>query len=83
MKKSLLDLGLAALGRAKDDPFGRFMVRALRPIAQEGLDEVQGVADRAFDRIRRGLGADDEPAAVRSKRKTVIVDAEFVDPKEK
>lgn len=83
MKKSLLDLGLAALGRAKDDPFGRFMVRALRPIAQEGLDEVQGVADRAFDRIRRGLGADDEPPAVRSKRKTVIVDAEFVDPKEK
>jgi len=82
--KSLLDLGLAALGRAKDDPFGRFMVRAMRPLAQEGLDEAQGAVNRTIERIRRGLGADDEPTPVRRPRKThVVVEAEFVETKDK
>jgi len=70
--KSYIDQGLDVISQAADDPLGRFILRATRPLAQRGLDQVRGAFNETVDRIKRAIG-DGEDGSVRVRRRRVVV----------
>jgi hypothetical protein len=86
-KKSFVDLGLDAVSEAADDPLGRFILRATRPLAQRGLDKVRGAFNGIVDDVKRAIGEDTAPARVEVRkgpiRAGVVFDAEIVDDDER
>jgi hypothetical protein len=83
-EKRIMDRGLEALAAAADDPFARFALKALTPLAKKGLDEVEGAVRGAFKRVRDGLDPEGEPVRVKVKKGTVranvdVIDAEIIE----
>lgn len=83
MKRSLVDEGLDAISQVSDDPFGRFLLRATRPLAQQGLDRVRGAFNQVVDDVKRAIGEDTAPARAEVRkgpfRAGVVLEAELVD----